>query len=189
MVVTRSRIAGAALCALVLPAVAHAQGIGGFGRGRGPGRLTREPGIAIPKVVNAVNLLIEHRQEVALSDSQFTRVIAIKRALDSTNAPLFRKLDSVQRLFKAGPIFSDPSAERRDSIAEARDLVQETIGAITEHDGTARDEAYALLSVQQLATAQDLEAKAEQALEDEARRGGKGRGSGSGGAFGRPPLG
>ena len=142
-------------------------------------------------MVNAVNLMIEHRQELTLSDSQFARVIAIKRTLDSTNASLYRKLDSVQRLFRGGPIFSQPSAARRDSIAEARGVVQESIAAINENDGTARDQAYGLLSVQQLATAQDLEAKAEHALEDEARQSEKGRGrsSGGGGSFGRPPLG
>jgi hypothetical protein len=187
----RVRIVGtlAGLCALAVPVASGAQTIGGFGRGRGPGRLVREPGIVVPKVVNAVNLMIEHRQELALSDTQFARVIVIKRALDSTNAPLVRKLDSVQRLFRGGPIFSDPTPARRDSLAEARSVVQEAIGAITENNGTARDEAYGMLSVQQLATAQSLEAKAEQALEDEARRGKKGGESPSFRPFGRSPLG
>lgn len=191
MISTRGRIGVAVLCAMAVPAIVSAQGMGGFGRGRRIGQLAHEPGIEIPKVVNAVNLMIEHRQELTLSDSQFARVIAIKRTLDSTNASLYRKLDSVQRLFRGGPIFSQPSAARRDSIAEARGVVQESIAAINENDGTARDQAYGLLSVQQLATAQDLEAKAEHALEDEARQSEKGRGrsSGGGGSFGRPPLG
>ena len=186
---TRRGVGAAVLCSIALPVLANAQTMGGFGRGRRPGQLMREPGITIPKVVNTVNLMIEHRQELALTDTQFARVIVIKRVLDSTNAPLVRKLDSVQRLFKGGPIFSSPSAERRDSLAEARAVVQETIGAIVENNGTSRDEAYALLSVQQLATARSLEAKAEQAIEDEAKRNGKGREGSTGGSFGRPPLG
>ena len=185
---TRKRVGAAVLCAVALPTMASAQGIGGFGRGRGPGKLMREPGITIPRVVNAVNLMIEHRPELALSDTQFARVIVIKRALDSTNAPLVRKLDSLQRLFKPGPLFSQPNAERRDSLAEGRSVVQETIGAITENNSTARDQAYAMLSVQQLATAQSIEAKAEQAIEDEAKRNTKGRESPTG-PFGRSPLG
>jgi hypothetical protein len=183
----RARV-GVAACMILLPALAGAQG-GGFGRGRRPGQLTRAPGIVIPKVVNAVDLMIEHRQELALSDTQFARVIIIKRALDSTNAPLVRKLDSVQRLFRSGPIFSDPNAERRDSLAQARGLVQETIGAITDNNQSARDQAYAMLSVQQLSTAQGLEAKAEQAIEDEARRNAKGKESPTSRSFGRPPVG
>src|SRR6185436_19489326 len=53
---------------------------------------------------------------LSLTDSQFVRLIALKRTLDSTNVPLLRKIDSVQRLFKNGvPIFSSPSAARLDS--------------------------------------------------------------------------
>ena len=187
MSLTRADIGTAMLALVSVPALASAQTMGGFGRGRGPGRLVREQGIAIPQVVNAVNLMIEHRQELTLSDTQFAKVIAIKRALDSTNAPLLRKLDSVQRLFRGGPVFSDPSAERRDSLAEAHAFVQQTVGEITDNNATARDQAYGLLSVQQLESAQKLEAKAEQAIEDEAKRGDKGRGKPGGGGFARPP--
>lgn len=184
MIWVDKRVAIAVLWAVGIPAAASAQRMGGFGRGRTPGKLVREPGIVIPKVANAVNLMVEHRQELALSDTQFARVIAIKRTLDSTNAPLFRKLDSVQRLFRGGPIFNDPSTERRDSLAEARSLIRETIGAITENNGTARDDAYGMLSVQQLATAQSLEAKEEQEIADEANRNRKGGERPTG-----PPLG
>ena len=113
----------AALLVLFAPAALIAQrggGIGGFGNGRGPGNLTRESGLVIPKQVNPINLLIEHRPELGLSDSVFLRVIAMKRTLDSTNAPSMRRLDSLARLFRGGkPLFSDPSPERIDSIAEA----------------------------------------------------------------------
>ncbi|HSQ28775.1 MAG TPA: hypothetical protein VLN49_02940 [Gemmatimonadaceae bacterium] len=182
----RVSIALTSLCLMSVPMVAGAQRIGGFGRGRLPGHLEREPGIVVPKVVNPVNLLVEHRQQLALSDTQFAQVIAIKRVLDSTNAPLARKLDSVQRLFKGGPVFSEPNADRRDSLAQARGLVQDMTGAIDDNNNAARDKAYALLSVQQLATARDLEAKAEQAIEEETKRG-KARGNPTGGTLGRPP--
>ena len=142
-------------------------GRGSFGRGAG---IQRAPGVEIPQVVNAVNLLIEHRQQLALSDTQFTRVIAIKRALDSTNAPLVRKLDSVQRLFKNGPLFSEGNAERRDSVAEARSLVRDVTAALHENNATGRDQAYALLSAKQLDTAHSLEAAAEQKIADDARK-------------------
>src|SRR5689334_4620287 len=101
------------IVAVLVPGTVFAQGrgiMGGRGAltpGRGGGNIARESGIQIPKYVNGVNLLVEHRPELALSDSQFTRIIAIKRALDSTNAPLVRKLDSVQHLFRSGtPMFS-----------------------------------------------------------------------------------
>src|SRR5690349_3052146 len=155
-------------------------GRGSFGRGAG---IQRAAGVEIPQVVNAVNLLIEHRPELALSDTQFMRVIAIKRTLDSTNAPLMRRLDSVQRLFKNGPLFSQGSAQRRDSLTEARSLVRDVTAAVRENNATGRDQAYALLSAKQLDTAHSLEAAAEQRIADEAQ---KGRGQDRGG---KPPSG
>lgn len=156
------RACAAALVAL-LPALASAQR-GGFG-GRGPGNIQREDGVVIPQQVNVVNLLIEHRQDVALTDSQFVHVIALKRSLDSTNAPAMRKLDSVARLFRGGrPLFSSPSRARGDSIAEGRRLVERMVSVVKQNNADGRDRAYALLTEPQLAKAQSIAAKAEQAL-------------------------
>jgi hypothetical protein len=181
----------ACLAALV-PSLASAQrggmgNMGGTGIGRRrPGNIEREPGLVVPKQVNAVNLLIEHRQELALSDSQVARVVVIKRALDSTNSPVSRKLDSLQRVFKGGPIFSEPTAARRDSLAEAHTVVTEATGTIRDNIAAARERAFALLSPMQLTKAQELEAAAQKAVEDENKRsGGDGRRGGGGG--GRPP--
>ncbi len=155
---------------LLAPAalVAQPPGIGGFGKGRIPGSLAKEPGIVVPTQVNAVNLLIQHRQEVALTDSQFVRVIAMKRTLDSTNAPVMRKLDSVTRLFRGGPpLFSEPSPARRDSLAEARLMVREWTAVVRENNESARDLAYRLLGEAQRMKAATIEAAAEKAIADE----------------------
>lgn len=155
-------------------ASAHAQrSIPGLGRS---GLGGHEPEITVPKQVNPVNLLIEHRQELALSDSQFARIVVIKRALDSTDLPLLRKMDSVQRLFKKAPLFSDPSPARRDSIAEGRALVRDAIAALRENIGEARASAFSVLAAQQLPKAEQLAAAAQQAIDDEEGRGGRGRG-------------
>lgn len=156
-----------AALATAAPGVVAAQG--GFGRGKGAygrGALPRAPGVEIPQIVNPVNLLIEHRPQLALSDSQFRKVIAIKRALDSTNAPLERKLDSVQRLFRNGPLFTNGSTARRDSLAEARALVAQVAADIQDNMASARDRAHALLSSRQLDDARALEAAAEQSARD-----------------------
>ena len=101
------------MVAVSLPAALGAQtrigGMGPDGQKGKSGRLARDMGITIPKIVNPVNLLIEHRLEVGLTDTQFTKIVAIKRVLDSTNAPSTRRLDSLQRLFKPRPIFSSIS--------------------------------------------------------------------------------
>jgi hypothetical protein len=174
--------------------VAQGRGImGGRGAmtpGRGGGNIARDPGIYIPKYANIINLLIEHRPDLALSDSQFTRIIGIKRSLDSANAPLLRKLDSVQRLFRAGvPMFSTPSAQRRDSLAEAHSLIIEMIGSIRDNVGAARDKAYAFLSASQVTKAQEIEDKAERAVLEENQKGERATQSRGGGGSARPPTG
>ena len=177
----------------LLPSVSLGQrgimgGRGALTPGRGQGSLAREAGIQIPKYVNSVNLLIEHRQDLSLSDSQFVRLIAMKRTLDSTNTPLLRKLDSVQRVFKGGvPMFSSPSPQRRDSIAEARAFVNSTLGTVRENISGARDRAYATLSSTQLSKAQEIEDKATKAVAAENER--TERLGGRGGGFGRGPTG
>lgn len=167
----REVIAAGLLIAVLAPAALYAQrGAGGFG-GRGVGKLAREPGLEVPKQVNAINLLIEHRPELGLSDSVFARVIVLKRSLDSTNAPTMRRLDSLARLFRGGlPIFSDPSPARRDSLAEAKGLMRELTAVIHDNISSARDKAYGLLDEQQLVRAQAIEAKAEKAIEDEGKK-------------------
>jgi hypothetical protein len=184
------RAAAFALLA-VTPVTVRAQrgimgGRGALTPGRGAGTLSREAPIQIPKYVNGVNLLIEHRQDLNLSDSQFVQLIVVKRALDSTNAPLLRKLDSVQRVFKTGtPLFSSPSAQRRDSISEGRRFVAEAMVTIHDNVSNARDRAFAALSSTQLARAQEFEQKAEIAAAEENQRSERSAGrSGSG----RPPA-
>jgi hypothetical protein len=172
-----AQIVRSSLIITLAPAVLLGQGrVGGFGRGRGPGKLAREEGITVQRPVNPVNLLIEHRQDLVLTDSQFVQIIGVKRALDSANAPLMRRIDSVQSVLKGGnPLFGDPSRARRDSLAAGRSVVQQTLAGVRENIGEWRDKAYKLLSSEQLTKAQDFEAKAEKELEDEQQQA-RGRG-------------
>ena len=163
-------------------------GIGNIGRRR-PGNIEREPALVVPKAVNIVNVLIEHRKDLALSDSQFLRLLSIKRTLDSTNSPLTRKIDSLQRLYRGGPIFSEPSAERRDSLNTARAVALETIASVRDNIATGREQAFSLLSSSQHAKAQEIEAEAERTMAEENKRAAdRGRSGGRGiGGLGRPP--
>jgi len=125
--------------------------------------MTIDPGIEVPKVVNPVNLLIENRGALELTETQFTRIIAIKRSLDSTNAPLMRRVDSVTRIFKKGPIFADPSVARRDSLAAAHAAVRESIAGVEDNIADGKDKAYAVLTPAQVAKAEQIEEKARKA--------------------------
>lgn len=177
----RFRVSTALLLLASFPGAALAQrgimnGRGALTPGRGAGTLAREGGVQIPKYVNAVNMLVEHRRDLALSDSQFVALLALKRTLDSTNVPLLRKLDSVQRVYKSGvPMFSTPTAARRDSVAEARSFVNETLGAVRDNISSARETAYGRLTSTQLSKAREIEGKAEQAAAAENERNGQGR--------------
>jgi hypothetical protein len=161
---------------VLLPSFLSAQrgmaGPGGFGK---TAHIARDVGIVIPKQLNTVNLLIEHRQELVLSDSQFKAIIAVKRGLDSLNAPLNRRLDSLQRLFKGGSIlFGAASPEHRDSIFTARAVVAETQAELHQNISVWRDKAYLGLSSTQAAKAGEIEDKAQRAIADESK--GRGRG-------------
>jgi hypothetical protein len=165
-----------ALGILLLPALLSAQrgmaGPGGFGK---TSHIARDAGIVIPRQLNTVNLLIEHRQELTLSDSQFKAIVAVKRGLDSLNAPLNRRLDSLQRLFKGGSIlFGASSPEHRDSISTARAVMGETQAELRENISVWRDKAYLVLSSTQAAKAGEIEDKAQRAIAEES----KGRGPG-----------
>ncbi len=168
--------------AIVAPSVAFAQrgmGRGGDNMGSVRNGLTRHEEIDVPKQVNAVNLLIEHRQDLALTDSQMARVVVIKRALDSTNTPLMRKMDSVQRLFKTAPLFTNESPARRDSVAQAKSLVRETVADLQDNLAAGREKAFDLLSSQQRDKADALAAAAQKTIDDEkAASEGRGRGAG-----------
>ena len=167
---------------LVTPDLVMAQrGMGGGGRGRGGGGgrdnggIARDAGIAVPKLVNAVNLLVEHKQDLALSDTQFVRIIALKRSLDSTNAPLVRRVDSVQRVLKGGSmLLGNPSPARRDSLAIGRSVILQTQVGIRDNISAWRDKAYGLLSATQATKAQEFEDQALRAIADEEH--GRGRG-------------
>jgi hypothetical protein len=175
----RLRWIAVGLAAMVtLPVMGAAAQVGGMGGVGGLGSLgnpmsrgktinmKREGGIVIPEQVNPVNLIVLHRGDLGLNDRQFAAVIAIKRSLDSTNSPLERRLDSLQRLFKGkGPLFGEPSAARRDSLANAQALVRVTLGELLDNIDPARDRAYQLLDLDQRAMARQLEEKADKDLE------------------------
>lgn len=154
-----------------IPSLAAAQrpGMSTIGRGMTPQGPKRDPGIEVPAPINVVNLVLEHRQDLILTDSQFVRVARIKRALDSTNAPLLRRIDSVQRLFKNRPIFSEPSAAHRDSLAAGKALVKEMTADIDDNNADAKDKVFVFLSTPQKERAEQLEDRARKASESAGR--------------------
>ena len=128
-----------------------------------PSALRREPGIEVPPTINIVNLVIEHRQELVLTDTQFKQIVVIKRGLDSTNTPPVRRIDSVQRLFKGVPLFSEPTPAHRDSLNAGKALVRELTADIEDNIADAKDKVFALLSTAQKEQAEQIEDRARKA--------------------------
>jgi len=159
----RALLAASALIACV-PAIAIGQlpGLGSLGK-RTPTALKREPGIDVPPTINIVNLVVQNRQDLALTDTQWVKIIAIKRTLDSTNAPLVRRIDSVQRLFKSAPIFSQPSAAHRDSLELGKVVVKEMSADIDENIADAKDKVFGLLTTPQKERSEQIEDRARKA--------------------------
>jgi hypothetical protein len=149
----------------VLPAMLGAQipGMGSLGRGRLPAGLKKEPAIEVPPIINVVNLVVEHRQEMMLTDTQFVRIVAIKRGLDTTNAPMLRRIDSVQRLFKTAPLFQAPTQAHKDSLTAGKALIKEMTADIDDNIADAKDKVFALLSTPQKERAEQIEEKARKA--------------------------
>ena len=150
------------------PAFAQRGGMGGRGGGggrRGGDSQDNTPAV-LPQPVNPVNLLIQHSRDLALADSQVKRIVAIKRSLDSTNTPYLRRLDSLQDVIRksAGRSMDD------DSPMNPRTLVQRTVIDIRTNILPARDQAYALLSPDQLQKAKAYEDDAERKYDDQVNR-------------------
>jgi hypothetical protein len=154
-----------ALLLLLLPVALGAQfpGMSSMGRGGTPKGMKRDPGLEVPATINIVNLVVEHRQELVHSDTQFARIVVIKRRLDSTNAPLVRRIDSVQRLFRNVPIFSEPSAAHRDSVSAGKALVKEMTADIGDNIAEAKDRIFVLLTTPQKERAEQIEDRARKA--------------------------
>ena len=136
-------------------AVASAQLPGGRGSsmsvGRSPNRddpALKEIGAALElRLANGVNVIIGHAKELSLSSEQLTRVVAIKRQLDSLNTPLMRELDSLERANRG----REKAPRVKGDLPEPTDpAVAETLGQLRTNLHHAELDAYEVLSGEQL---------------------------------------
>lgn len=169
--------------ALVAPALLGAQVNGRMAAGREFGQSSNDPLVSEPRPMNDVSVLIQHRQQLALTDSQFIRLVSIRRSVDSLNFPLERRLDSLAR------VEHDASSSFRrlpaDTVRRMRELARSTLDALAANIRPAAERAHALLSDSQVEMAATFEQQARDMAEQEARDANR-RKSGIGG-FGRPP--
>lgn len=168
---------------LLIPAALAAQVSGRMGAGREFGQSADDPLVSEPRPVNDVSVLIQHRQQLALSDSQFIQLVAIRRSVDSVNFPLERRLDSLLHVERDAS-----SAFRRlpaDTVRHIRDLARSTLDELAANIRPATERAHNLLSERQVQMAATFEQQAQELAAQQARDAGRAK---SGIAnFGRPP--
>lgn len=136
-------------------AVATAQRPGGRGSSMSVGRsrtsddpAMKEIGAALElRLANGVNIIIGHAKELSLTGEQLTRVVSIKRQLDSLNAPLMRELDSLERANRGRETVP---RSKGDLPEPSNPAIDETLGQLRTNLRNAELDAYEVLSGAQL---------------------------------------
>ena len=113
--------------ALLLPAIAAAQGRGGMGGGRGGrgsmGASRSAPSFPSAKDLEKLNpaaLLVDKHKKLSLADSQVAALRTVERNIFERNADLLSRYDSVRRDYKP------PSAEARTAADDKAQSVSMT---------------------------------------------------------------
>ena len=128
-------------------------GAGGnhIGVGRSPGRddpAMRTIGAELElRMANGVNVIIAHAKDLALTADQMSRVIVIKRRLDSLNSEPMRQLDSLEQLSRQHPAIPHVRGDLPD---EPDPKIERTLNALRDNMHAAEEDAYEVLSGTQL---------------------------------------
>jgi hypothetical protein len=161
---SRSAIVAAALVMVLLPSVALAQN--GIRRDNSP-----FAGKAAPIVpVSIAKVVLDTDKDMALTDSQRVQITLIQRQLDSVNAPLLARLDSVKPTWRPAGGLNDLSQEQRDELVARRKAQVALVEQLTPNFAKARERVIALLRPEQKERAAKLEKNARKRAEEFAKR-------------------
>ena len=121
--------------------------------------------ISLAKVV-----LDNDDKEMALTDSQRVQLRLVQHQLDSVDAPLLAKLDSLKPTWRPAGGLNDLSSEQRDQLVELRKAHDEVIEKIRPNVAASREHAMAVLNKDQQERAAKLEKNARKRAEEVAKR-------------------
>jgi hypothetical protein len=141
--------------------------------GQMPVRRDNSPfaGKPVPIVpVNVARTVIEHEKDMALSDSQRTEISLIQRRLDSTTAPMLKKLDSLRPSWRPAGGLNDLSQEQRDQLVSLRAAQIAVIDSMSPTFAKARDQVMSVLRPEQKERAAKFEKNARKRAEESAKR-------------------
>src|SRR5215208_6165548 len=120
--------------------------------------------------VNVARAVIEHEKDMKLSDSQRTQIVLIQRRLDSTTAPLMKKLDSLRPSWRPAGGLNDLSQEQRDQLVAMRAAQVAVIDSLSPTFSKARDQVMSVLRPEQRERAAKYERDARKRAQEQAKR-------------------
>jgi len=153
----------ASLALVLLPSLAMAQGVH---RDNNP--FSGKPSPIVP--VNVARTVIEHEQDLALTDSQRTELVRIQRQLDSATAPYLKKIDSLRPSWRPAGGINDLSREQRDQLVALRAAQFAVIDSVTPTFTKAREQVMTVLTPEQRDRAAKLERNERKRAEERAKR-------------------
>jgi hypothetical protein len=129
-------------------------------------------GVPMPIVpVSLAKVVLEHDdKDMALTDSQRVQLRLVQKQLDSVNAPILAKLDSIKPTWRPAGGLNDLSPEQRDRLVEYRKAHDELIEKLVPNAAASREHAMALLGKDQQERAAKLEKDARKRAENVAKR-------------------
>ena len=153
----------ATLALVLLPSLAMGQGLR---RDNNP--FAGKPAPVAP--VNVARTVIEHEQDLALTDSQRTEIVLIQHQLDSAAGPLLKKIDSLKPTWRPAGGINDLSPEQREQLVSLRRAQFEVIDSLTPAFAKARDRVMTVLTPEQRDRAAKLEKNARKRAEETAKK-------------------
>ncbi|MFL5620303.1 MAG: hypothetical protein ACJ79A_18160 [Gemmatimonadaceae bacterium] len=154
----------ATLALVLLPSLAMAQ----MPIRRDNNPFSGKPAPIVP--VNVARTVIEHEQDMALTDSQRTQIVLIQRRLDSAAAPLLKKIDSLRPTWRPAGGINDLSPEQREQLVTLRKAQFAVIDSLTPVFTRAREQVMTLLNPEQRERATKLEKSERKRAEEMARK-------------------
>ncbi|HWZ58459.1 MAG TPA: hypothetical protein VNW46_05725 [Gemmatimonadaceae bacterium] len=194
MRIVHALVMTAAVCmaGVVASGRASAQGRGG----RGGGQDTKDTTVKKPGEPGGpmdperpIPFMIEHRREIALVDSQVSKLGIIANRLDAADRPVHLALDTLPAA-PTGPIdWAHITPAGRDSVIARRRITSQVNATMHDNALAARNDAFAVLTPDQLAKLrsvnQQIVNRQDQSSRPSPAPSGAGRG-GQPGAGGRP---
>jgi hypothetical protein len=107
--------------------------------------------------VNVARAVIEHEQDMALTDSQRTQITLIQRRLDSTAAPLLKRIDSLKPTRRPPRRINHLRPEQREQLIALRAAQFAVVDSLAPTFAKARDQVMAVLDPEQRERAAKLE--------------------------------